>query len=382
MMPSIGSPNTKIIDCSLGDEARPGSAPPRGSRAGRILTAAHRLATTPRPILLPGISLPARPGLLLFTALLGFACLVLLICSRSTPPSVSEFALLTDQSCPNLNSTSAEAPAEVPAPQAVAEQTAAASPAAVPDGLQLATRELVSLPPLEFPRPFAAEEALPIVPATALEPASEGCYRIREPHLGDTPMIRTWKMLGLQTFLAALFAAPPAFSSNTSGPPTDGERLEEIQKQLNELKTALTEVKKTLAGLSTLEDRIKDIRTDANVSAQKVQAQIADLNNQITQLQDNLRVRQAGPARIAASPSLDTSPGVPTARVEMMNTYSQPVSIVLNNRRSYLLQPFERRLSDPITAGPFTYEILGVTPQVTRTVAPEKIFTVWVHPQP
>ena len=69
-------------------------------------------------------------------------------------------------------------------------------------------------------------------------------------------MMRTWKMLGLNSLLAALFAATPALGSNTSGPPTDAEKLEEIQKQLNELKNSLVDVKKTLA----------DSRTDSSLA--------------------------------------------------------------------------------------------------------------------
>ena len=188
-------------------------------------------------------------------------------------------------------------------------------------------------------------------------------------------MMRTWKMLGLNTLMAALFATTPGLGSSTSGPPSEAEKLEEIQKQLNELKNSLVDVKKTLA----------DSRTDSSLAAQRVQSQISELGNQFLQLRadvDSLRNRAPTSSRIASSPPTDTGLGIGTARIEMANTYSQPVSLVINNRRSYVLQPGERRLSDPVPAGSFTYEILGVTPIVTRTVAADKIFTVWVHPQP
>lgn len=188
-------------------------------------------------------------------------------------------------------------------------------------------------------------------------------------------MTRTWKMLGLKILLAALFAATPGLASNTSGPLTEAEKLDEIQRQLNELKKSL----------SSLEERIKDVRTDSNVAAQKLQNQLKDVNELIGLMRqdvENFRSRSSGSSRIAGFAPSDTLPGTGTARVEMVNTYSQPVSIVINNRRSYLLQPGERRLSDPLPAGAFTYEVLAVTPVVTRTVAADKPFTVWVHPQP
>jgi uncharacterized phage infection (PIP) family protein YhgE len=192
-------------------------------------------------------------------------------------------------------------------------------------------------------------------------------------------MMRTWQILGLKTLLAALFAATPGLSSETSGPPSDAERLTDIQKQLNALQSSLAEVKK---GLTTLEEGLK---TETSLSAQKVQRQIADLQQAISQLRadvEHLRNRPSDSNRIAASPPSDIGVNTVTGRIDMINTYSQPVSIVLNNRRSYVLAPGERRQSDPIPAGAFTYEVLGVTPLVARTVAADRVFTLWVHPQP
>jgi hypothetical protein len=246
----------------------------------------------------------------------------------------------------------------------------------VPERLGMPMPEPISLPPTELPRGLTAEESLPILPATVLEPAREDCYSIRNPHQGDTPMMRTWKMLGLKAALAALFAAMPALGSNSSGSASDAEKLEQIQKQLNELKSSLAEVKKAVDGLSA----------ESNVSTQKVQSQIKDVNDLISLLRadlQTLRNRLPDSSRVSAfPPSSDTGPSPAMSRVEMVNTYSQPVSIVINNRRSYPLAPGERRLSDPIPAGSFTYEVLGITAPVTRTVAADRNFTVWVHPQP
>jgi hypothetical protein len=227
--------------------------------------------------------------------------------------------------------------------------------------------------PKESPERLAAEDPQPGAPTTAMEAAREKCYPIRGPLLGDTPMMRTWQMLGLKTVLAALFAATPALSSETSGPPSDPEKLTEIQKQLNALQKSLTEIKKGL----------DDIRAEKTLAAQSVQRQLEDLDKKIVQLRldvDSLRNRPSESNRIGAYPPSDTGSNTGTARIDMINTYSQPVSIVIN-KRSYPLAPGEHRLSDPIPAGTFTYEVLGVTPLSVRTVAPDKVFTLWVHPQ-
>jgi DNA-binding transcriptional MerR regulator len=197
-------------------------------------------------------------------------------------------------------------------------------------------------------------------------------------------MLRTWKMLGLETLLAALFTAAPALASNTAGPPSDSEKLDEIQKQLNGLRTSVADIKKTLDAWNAQEEAKKP---ESNLAAQRVLSRIADLDKQISELRGDVeKLRNVPPPSTRSSayspPETATPLNTGMARVEMINTYGQPVSIVVNNQRSYQLQPGERRLSDPIPAGAFTYEVLGVTPLVTRTVGADKLFTVWVHPQP
>jgi FlxA-like protein len=406
MMQSTGSRITEIIESTI--TARLSRLVKRCGGAGSLFASTRRLLGARPSLLLPGVRLPGRPGLLLLTALLlGLLSLVLTFRFRSTSGSTGELVLLSDPSSSNLNKTSAAAPLYPPtSPTAVERSNAdpgssgsppkepasqsvepAETPAVdrptetpvlqVPERLA-APRPEKSSPPAELPRPLVAEESLPSIPATELESAREKCYPVRGPLQGDTPMMRTWQMLGLKTLLAALFTATPGMSSETSGPPTEAERLTEIQRQLNAMQNSLTEVKK---GLSTLEE----IKTETSLAAQKVQNQIADINRAISQLRsdvENLRNRASDSNRIAASPPSNSGINTGTGRIDMINTYSQPVSIVLNNRRSYVLAPGERRLSDPIPAGAFTYEVLGVTPLVARTVVADKVFTLWVHPQP
>jgi hypothetical protein len=381
--------------------------------AGSMVAAVRLFLSAPRPVLLPAVRLPARQGLLLLTTLLlSLLGWLLTIPDQPLVPPNDEFVLRSDLSSSNLNNTSAEAPGRPPAPQVVLEQAspdlselrppsgelppapaqvregtssdtvtpAVPAPAVsvwlVPERLDMPAPEPVSFPPMDLPRGLTVERSLPILPATVLEPAREDCYSSRDPHQGDTPMMRTWKMLGLNAMLAGLFAATPALASNASGSASDAEKFEQIQKQLQELKSALADVKKAVDGLNA----------ESNLGAQNVQRQIKDLNELLSLLRadlQTLRTRLPDSSRVAGfPPSSDTGPSPATARVEMLNTYAQPVSIVINNRRSYPLAPGERRLSDPIPAGSFTYEVLGITPPVTRTVGADKTFTVWVHPQP
>jgi hypothetical protein len=393
MTQSTESRTAKIIESTTAAAARLSRLLGRLSRAGSLI-ASTRLLLNDRPsIVLPGARLPGRPGLLLLTTLLlGLLCVVLTFRVRSSSQPTDELVLLSGPSSPNLNNSSGETPARALASPAAVGQGSpdpssdGSAPPAEPavnratptpaahEALGAPFSEPVLPPPTELSPHLAVEETLPGRAATVAESAREKCYPIRGPLLGDTPMMRTWQMLGLKTLLAALFAAAPALSSETSGPPSDTEKFTEIQKQLNGLQKSLTEIKKGL----------EDVKAEKTLSAENVQRQITDLYSKISQLRSDLELLRNRPAesnRIGAYPPSDTSVNTATARIDMINTYSQPVSIVIN-RRSYPLAPGEHRLSDPIPAGAFTYEVLGVTPVTTRTVAADKVFTLWVHPQP
>ena len=273
MRPSTVSRSTKTIDWLT--DAGIGSGRSAERSAGSMVAAARLFLSASRPVLLPEVSLPARPGLLLLTMLLLslLACL-LPVPERPLAPPADEFVLRSDLSSSNLNNTSAEEPVRRPAPQVVLEQASpdsavlrppaserppapvqvrtwassdtvipadpapAVTVSAVPERLGMPAPEPVSLPPMELPRGLTVEQSVPILPATVLEPVRENCYSIRDSHQGDTPMMRTWKILGLNALLAGLFAVTPAPASNASGPASDAEKIAQIQTQLKDVGSA------------------------------------------------------------------------------------------------------------------------------------------------
>ena len=193
-------------------------------------------------------------------------------------------------------------------------------------------------------------------------------------------MMRTWKMIGLRTLLAALLTAAPAAAQNTS------EMLDDMHRQLSELKKTLEGVRDSLGTLSTIRKDVEDLTTQSNLRGQTMQGQIADLQRQLIQLRsdlEGLRDRVGSGTRTSLFPPTESASATAgTARVEMVNTYPQEVTITVN-RTAYHVPPGQTRLSDPIPAGRFTYEVLGVSPApLTRTLAANRVFTVHVHPQP
>src|SRR5262249_53052954 len=144
--------------------------------------------------------------LLVLTGLLFVGlCAILRICDARQASNSTGFVLLSDFSFSNLNSTSAEAPEGL---SAEASQTD-------PDLGSLAATKVIEPVPVPAPtkeraRELAPVEPVPIILVADLQPAREPCYPIREPHRGDTPMKRTWKLLGMNTLLAALLASGPS----------------------------------------------------------------------------------------------------------------------------------------------------------------------------
>jgi hypothetical protein len=197
----------------------------------------------------------------------------------------------------------------------------------------------------------------------------------------ETIMTRTWKLMRLQALLLALLAGMPAFADDAQ---KNTDKPDPVQKQLNELKEMVAEAKRQL------QDDIKDLRTkadhnrtDFNNYAQGSLRDIEGLKGEVAQLKADIEAlrkssntlnRQSGYA-----PSTTTAPPA-TGRVELYNAWPGEVSVVVNNR-TYRLLPGERRLTDPLPAGTFSYEVLGVTePNRVRSLAANQVYWIHIHP--
>jgi hypothetical protein len=345
-MPWTKSLSTKKTEADYQSEAAWPDIPQRlsGQAASFTLLPPHLLhladSLSPRAALL----------FLVISLTVGFSALV----HGSHRPDWSEptgFSLLEHPSSPNLNSSnSAETPRLFPA--------------------------LAFQPELDL----EDDTDLPI-PAT-IEPVHASEMRVEDflsysSHRGETPMKRTWRFYGYPAILTAMFAAAPANAAFP--PPTDSEKLDDLQKQLTELKKTLASVQKSLDLVLNLDTQLRDLRIEANLNAEKGHTEINDLRQEITRLKldvEQLSTRTNNTTRIAGSPPSSTL--APVGRVEMVNTFPEIVSIRVN-RTIYTVRPNERRLSEPIPAGDFVYEVLTITEPRTRTLAANGVFTVNVY---
>jgi hypothetical protein len=337
-----------------------------------------------RPDLLTGYALPARPGLLALSLLLMFGLCGALASWQSHPHfQTAGIDLLAGASSPKLNITSAEAPPKA-APQP--------EPGRVDPGPQEVKDASVILPPVS-PGDAPSLEPPAMTPMTSVEPALENGYTDRNSQPGDSPMMRNWKMFAFQTLLAGTLipagaqAQTPATGSDAPPKPPD---TASILKEIQELKKTLSAMEAKVASSframqEDTEKRLKKIEDDgvaAGLRLEKTQVDIEDLKKQVAQLRQDLDVvkNRAPSSRESGYTPPANAPSAATGRVRLVNTFMDPMTIIVNGVR-YQVAPGETRLTEPVPAGTFSYEVLGVQPRLERNLAANETFTVTVYPR-
>jgi hypothetical protein len=215
----------------------------------------------------------------------------------------------------------------------------------------------------------------------------------RDAQPGVSPMIKDWKSVSaFALMMGAMLHGSTAAAID--GPPTDEEKLDNIQKQLNNLTRTLTSVgESSVKAASAVNDLKRDLTGELNsmqasitnigLSQAKTTKGLDDLREEMVRLRsevDTLRAKVQTNSNYQAlyNPNSTVTTPVGMGRVEIVNTYASEVAVVLN-RRAYYVAPGETRTIENVPAGNFTYEVLGIQPPVTRTISPDKIFTVRVY---
>jgi hypothetical protein len=176
-------------------------------------------------------------------------------------------------------------------------------------------------------------------------------------------MMRDWKMLGSLVVLAGTLTVSPAAEPN---------KEDAIVRGLGDLKTSMDM-------LTELVRKLQAATLNTDLAITKHQNDIADIRRDIAQLRQDLDAmnRRVAPPRVSSYPPNPTP--APTGRIRLVNTYVQPVTIIVN-RTPYTLQPNQTETISSAPAGPFSYEVLGIQQAVERTLAPNETFTITVHP--
>jgi hypothetical protein len=364
--------------------------------------------------------------------LVGFTAAVLLPGRRSrpdsAPPDSAGFDLLADATPRKLDTTSAEAPAasQTPAPQpepvsrSPEEKSAPPTPPEpkppdpVPPAPQAASLEKAApsgppeVPTLPAPTP-APPSAVPEPPPAAVSETPRLAIvpdDLRSKHSGDTPMMRNWKTLGLSAALAAALAVPPAPAlqafdgpqASQAGDNKDKDKTDKadgaaaILKELRELKAAFEKIdtglkesmdnldKNTKVLIQGLRRDLNDLKSETTQIA-RMQTDMEALKREISQLRQEIETLRGRVAPVQSSALYPPAPGTPTGRIQLINRYLTPMTIQVNTR-AYRLQPGETRVIDAVPAGPFTYQVLTVQPDVqTRQLLANEVYTIDVYPR-
>jgi hypothetical protein len=270
-----------------------------------------------------------------------------------------------------------------------------------------AQSEPPSLPvPSTSPPASPAKEPVPPPPAVAEVPAPPVIpEELRTKHPGDTPMMRNWKTLGLSTALAAALAVPPAPALQAIDGPQGPQAAEKdkdkdkpdnsqtILKELRDLRAAFnkldTELKDSLETLDkTTKLLIQGLRRDVNdlksetAQIARMQTDMEGLRREITQMRQEIEALRGRVSPVQSSALYPPGSGAPPiGRIQLVNSYLFPMTVLVNNR-AYRLAPGETRVIESVPAGPFTYQVLTVQPDVqTRALSANETFTINVYPR-
>ena len=205
-------------------------------------------------------------------------------------------------------------------------------------------------------------------------------------------MTRTWKLIGLNALLAAMLAAAPALAADAS---KSTDKPDEVQKQLRDIKTdiktlreSIDKMNEVLESMKTLPGDVKNFRSDYNTDIQATKRDINDLKEEVRRLKSDVEGLRKSPTNITRepgfAPGMTTNPNlnpIPTGRVQLSNTWGAPVSVIVNGR-SYPVLPGEVKFTDPVPAGTFSYEVIGITaPNNVRTLAAGETYRISVFPR-
>jgi hypothetical protein len=285
------------------------------------------------------------------------------------------------------------------------------------------------LPPL--PMPTSRPELPPLPPAPPLPdlpasdrgpPPAKPDESHRDLQRGDSTM-RQLNMLGLPVALAAALSAQSLASAWPAGdPPTP--TLEQTAKDLKELKEAqqksaealmqqlkiIQEQLKSVEGLRKdidgLKDSVQNINRELSLSAQMHNAtanELRDTQARLKKATDELELARAQVGRMeeevrrqaaqgeglrnelaqvkkanGARESARVNEG--TGTIRLFNTYDLPVTVNVN-RRGYYLDPGASAILANQPLGTFTYEVVGISPQQTRTLTADRPFDIEVYDQ-
>jgi len=306
------------------------------------------------------------------------------------------------RSSPKFNFTSA------PTPQ-VKDRQPAQLPAPTGEPPVVERVRLEVLPPPELP--IAAEPPRPLGPVDPVDPLDSELDAILAysstlaPHRGDSPMLRTWKLLELAAVLAVAVPSPIVLAGGSKTDDTK-EVLERLEKMVKEVKGKVGEVKtqvdtlgaslgnvaREVADLKGEITPLKDLRLkidllDKSFANLKIEledlrksrsstdkAGLEDVKDRLASIERTLAKMMQPETRTSLSPAATI-----TGKIMLVNNYTDRLLFRINDR-DFFVQSGQSQVVEGVPAGPFTYQVLapnhGWQERQSRTLDPNRTFTL------
>jgi len=268
----------------------------------------------------------------------------------------------------------------------------------------------IEIPPLSE-LPITAEPPRPLGPVDPVDPLDSESDAILAysstlaPHRGDSPMLRTWKLLELAAVLAVAVPSPIVLAGGSKTDDTK-EVLERLEKMVKEVKGKVGEVKtqvdtlgaslgnvaREVADLKGEITPLKDLRLkidllDKSFANLKVEledlrksrsstdkAGLEDVKDRLASIEKTLAKMMQPETRTSLSPAATT-----TGKIMLVNNYTDRLLFQINDRQFFVEPGFSQALD--VVAGPFTYRVMSPRhgwldqPQ-SRTVEANRTFTL------
>ena len=186
------------------------------------------------------------------------------------------------------------------------------------------------------------------------------------------------RRIGIWLGVMAFVLAGPVSAAPEAGPQDTANLIKQLQLQIQKLQDSVDDLKKQLNDAPNEGSVDNQIRKALAAPA----ADIYALRQHVEQLQRELNSLRTGKpiTRISASSPLAGNP-TGAGRIRLVNTYPTQMTVIINER-SYRLEPGADRIIDKQPAGTFTYQVLGVQPELlVRNLAANETYTIMVYPR-
>jgi len=199
-------------------------------------------------------------------------------------------------------------------------------------------------------------------------------------------MRRNWKLCQAALLAAALLTVHSSAVGQVDKGPEGDKAATEAQKTLQlliRLQESIDQLKKQGDDLQRQVSNLPDEQRIDYQIRKTLAKELTDTKDEMSALRQPLDLLQRDVASLKSrnSPLVAFSSPATPVRIKLINTFPSQMTVIVNER-SYRLAPGATEVLENIPAGQFTYQVLGVQPDMlVRSLSPNETFTITVYPR-